>query len=134
LIFRERFDGGAHFMPFQPQLAELLDEPENALALLRQAADDPALSDPPRQGAIANWAIYFGDNDLAFSALRRGFVEQKSGIAFVDLWMPNLAGLRRDTRFKRILIDVGIADFWRRSGQWGDFARPLGVDDFEMIA
>jgi hypothetical protein len=22
-------------------------------------------------------------------------------------------------------------DYWRASGEWGDFARPLGDDDFE---
>ena len=28
---------------------------------------------------------------------------------------------------------MGIFDYWRVTGKWGDFARPLGDDDFEII-
>jgi hypothetical protein len=27
--------------------------------------------------------------------------------------------------------ELGLADYWRASGNWSDFARPLGTDDFE---
>jgi hypothetical protein len=27
--------------------------------------------------------------------------------------------------------DLGLADYFRSSGNWGDFCRPLAGDDFE---
>jgi hypothetical protein len=49
------------------------------------------------------------------------------------IWMPVLSEARRDPRFKDILREMGLVEYWRRSGKWGDFARPLGDDDFEII-
>jgi hypothetical protein len=42
--------------------------------------------------------------------------------------------VRKTDEFKAILRDLGIADYWRQSGNWGDYARPLGDDDFEIVA
>jgi hypothetical protein len=77
-ILAERFGGNTHFMPFLPRLLEVFDQNDEALAILREAHDDP--------------------------------------------------------RFKDIVRDVGLVEYWRKSGNWGNFARPLGDDDFEMIA
>jgi hypothetical protein len=33
--------------------------------------------------------------------------------------------------FKQILRDAGIVDYWRATGKWGDFCKPVGSDDFE---
>jgi cell wall assembly regulator SMI1 len=52
----------------------------------------------------------------------------------IDFWHPNFAPLHRDPRFKQMVIDLGLADHWRKTGNWGDFARPLGGGDFELIA
>jgi hypothetical protein len=30
-----------------------------------------------------------------------------------------------------MLIEGGIVDYWRQSGRWRDFCRPVGADDFE---
>jgi TolB-like protein len=133
-LFTQVFATDTHFMPFHRELVAVLGQPGKALAVLGAAYNDPAYHDPPRLMAIANWAVYFGDLDLALAATRRGLVERKHGVTFVDLWMPNLAPLRRDPRFKNIVRDIGLADHWRQSGNWGDFARPLGDDDFELIA
>ncbi len=40
-------------------------------------------------------------------------------------------GLRADPRFKEIVRDVGLVDYWRASGNWGDYCKPVGNDDFE---
>jgi hypothetical protein len=44
-----------------------------------------------------------------------------------------MAEVRQDPRFKDLLGDIGVVDYWRESDNWGDFARPLGDDDFEII-
>jgi TolB-like protein len=133
-LFTEEFATDSHFMPFRIELIEVLDQPAKALTLLHAAFADPHYQDPPRLMAIANWAVYFGDYGLALAAVRHGLVDQQHGVIICDLWFPNLAGLRRDPRFKDILRDVGLVDHWRKTGNWGDFARPLGDDDFEVIA
>jgi hypothetical protein len=118
-------------MPFLPELLKVFDEPDKALTILRAAFDDPAYQDGARMGAIAHWAVQYGDKDLALRALRRGYVE-KRGLTVIDIWHPIFAELRKDARFKDIVRDIGLADYWRASGNWGDFARPLAVDDFEI--
>jgi hypothetical protein len=49
------------------------------------------------------------------------------------MWFPEAAEARKDPRFKDIVRDIGLYDYWRKSGKWGDFARPLGDDDFDVF-
>jgi hypothetical protein len=39
--------------------------------------------------------------------------------------MANYMGVRLSLR------EIGFVDMWRKSGDWGDFCRPVGVEDFE---
>jgi hypothetical protein len=39
--------------------------------------------------------------------------------------------MHADPRFKSILRDLGLVDYFRSSGRWGDFCKPVGQDDFE---
>jgi hypothetical protein len=34
--------------------------------------------------------------------------------------------------FNQLVRDLGLYDYWRQSGKWSDFARPVGEDDFEI--
>jgi hypothetical protein len=128
----EEFGDDRTFMPFRPQLMKVLDKPTEALKVIGAAFDDPACQDGARLGTIAQWAAYYGDIDLALKAFRRAFVEMRSTV-LPDIWQPVLADVRRDPRFKPIVRDVGLYDYWRASGKWGDFARPVGDDDFEVF-
>jgi hypothetical protein len=48
------------------------------------------------------------------------------------IWRPYRNPLRSDQRFKDILRDLGLVDYFRQSGNWGDYCRPLaGGADFE---
>jgi TolB-like protein len=120
------------YMPFAPRLAEAIDRPDEALAIVRAAFDDPSCQDGARQAAIAHWAAYYGDDDLVLKALRRGFVDL-GGVIVSEIWSPVFVRTRRDPRFKDIVRDLRLADHWRRTGKWGDFARPVGDDDFQII-
>lgn len=82
---------------------------------------------------ILSWyAGRLGDPRLAVSAMRRSFIEL-NGSYLGSLWFPCLREARRLPDFKSLVRDLGIYDYWRRSGKWGDFARPLGEDDFEIV-
>jgi len=63
-------------------------------------------------------------------ALRRNYVEQKATNVRV-IWLASKNGLRADPRFKDSLRDLGLVDYFRASGKWGDFCSPVGADDFE---
>jgi TolB-like protein len=117
-------------MALNRELAPLLDEPEAARAAIRRAADDPANDDATRMSIIAWYADHFGDRDLALEAMRRSLVDH-GGTVFAMLWWPYETELRADPRFKAIVRDMKLADYWRATGNWGDFARPVGTDDFE---
>jgi hypothetical protein len=48
-----------------------------------------------------------------------------------DVWFPIYKSLRPDPRFKNLLRDLGVMDYWRETGSWGDYCRPVGGDNFE---
>ncbi len=133
---RQRFasylNAGLSWMAFDAQLLQVSGQPEPALKILRAAFDDPAYQDGSRLAALAMWAVYFGDRDLAIQALRRGFAEMH-GLTVIEIWHPSFAELRQDPRFKDLVRDIGFVDHWRRTGNWGDFARAVGSNDFEII-
>ncbi len=122
---------GVH-MPVQTELLELIDQPEVARSRLRRAFDDASNQDATRQFKIALWAAQFDDIDLALMAARRAFVDLHSMLCYL-VWMPVFRKARKDPRFKDLLRDLRIVEYWRTSGNWGDFARPVGGDDFEVF-
>ena len=119
-------------MPVFQELIEVLEDPVAALALVRSAHDDPGYQDASRQNVLSCLAAYFGDDDLSLAALRRSVFDYSS-VTRLWIWEPTFAKLRQDPRFKTLLRDQGLVDYWRSSGKWGDFVRPVGDDDFEII-
>jgi TolB-like protein len=115
---------------FESELPQMIDDVQMARARLHQAFDDPKCQDPTRQFRISWWAALFADSDLAFAALRRA-VDMRSGLIFA-IWLPAYATVRKDPRFKQLLRDLNIVDCWRATANWGDFARPVGAEDFEV--
>jgi hypothetical protein len=97
---------------------------------LKQLMDDPEEQNPFDMGTIALFADYLGDKDLALRASRKGWVDM-NGSNLKFLWMPSRSGFRSDPRFKDLARDLGFVDYWRGTGKWGDFCKPVGKDDFE---
>jgi DNA-binding winged helix-turn-helix (wHTH) protein len=77
----------------------------------------------------AAWAGYLGDVDLAAAGLRASpeSLFATSGL----LWDPVFAAKRRSAAFEDLVRDLGYVDYWRATGEWGDFCRPLGPEEFE---
>jgi hypothetical protein len=125
---------GAQAVPMQVlrQVYEAFDEPQAALELVRDAFDDPAYQDPTRLSILSLYAAQFGDHGLALAAMRRAFVD-KRGVAVHALWYPVMGAARKSTDFKQLVRDLGLYDYWRASGRWGDFVRPTGDNDFEVV-
>jgi hypothetical protein len=51
------------------------------------------------------------------------------GTEMALLWHPSYAAVRKMERFKGVVREVGLVDYWRERG-WPEFCRPVGADDF----
>ena len=107
----------------------LLDKPEAAGIELRQFLDDPAYNNPLYRLPIADWASYYGEYQLALQAL----LEVSDSSSFIEyaIWRPLHKPMRRLPGFKDLVTKLGLVDYWRSTGKWGEFCRPVGEDDFE---
>ena len=109
------------------ELGRNVDNPELALRLLRDfaAAPDPTLI--PWPTLLAPWAAYFGDDALALEMYRQE-VPFATGNS---ISRPIFAGMRRLPGFRDLVRDVGLTAYWRESGIWPDYCRPLDRDEIE---
>src|SRR5262245_6476279 len=74
-----------------------------------------------------------GDRELSFTTLQPllAYMRGKNTGVWYLPWLLVNSGARADPRFKELMRDAGLADFWRQSGKWPDFCGPVGADDFE---
>lgn len=116
------------------ELTEVLQDREQAIALVRAAIDNPKWQDPTRQIWFAFLAGFYDATDDCIKALRRAFVEKNPILGIrIYLWMPVLRPAHLDPRFKDILRDMKLVEYWQKTGKWGDFVRPVGDGDFEIL-
>ena len=118
---------------FYSELLAVFDDPDAALAWIRRRVSDPSPDIEAVLVLFAFFAAYFGAQDLALQLLRRHFVELAQSTPALNIWHPLFTDTRKLPAFKGLVRDLGLYDYWRESGKWGDFARPLGDDDFELI-
>lgn len=118
--------------PISETMLRLFDNPAAALAELHKFAVDPAYkADFFRLVVIADWAAYQGDPALALQTLRSVPKETGSFTLMFNLWRPILHDMRHLPAFKDYVRELGLVDYWRGTGKWGDFCHPVGADDFE---
>jgi TolB-like protein len=99
---------------------------QQALEELRSYAMDPALPSVI-QASFASIAAMLGDLDLAEEYLNR--------FGVLDPWESRYSELRKREGFKAWVRGNGMLDYWRVSGNWSDFCRPLPEteNDFECF-
>jgi adenylate cyclase len=103
----------------------LLDNPEKALDELRRQSNDPTFKNMLGRISITLMASYFGDHELALR------VYKENGSPIYSMWRPIHKEMRRLPGFKDLVRDFGLVDYWRKSGNWGDYCKPVGDNDFE---
>lgn len=127
----------------QDQFRRMRDSIEGELP--RYVLDfEPVLGDRPRMLEILRkefaarprpemmrFADALGDADLALAVLRAFWNERSGFNKYEYLWTAPYSALRTLPGFKAFMIEAGLADYWRRTGEWGDVCRPVGDDDFE---
>ena len=112
-------------------MATLSDNAPAALAELRRRSVDPNMASGLT--ILAQWAAYFGDPELSLQLARRAPREDfwsREGLTFA-LWLPFEKNVRRLPGFKDVMRELHLPEYWRASGNWGDFCHPIGTNDFE---
>jgi TolB-like protein len=106
-------------------LAAAIPNRQRMLAVLRMAFEAGEEINP-------RFADALGDRDLALTALRSYLRRFRGGTyTWSEPWLLVHSGVRADPRFEELMREAGLADYWRQSGKWADFCRPVGEDDFE---
>jgi tetratricopeptide (TPR) repeat protein len=104
----------------------LAQDPQQGLEALRSYAMDPALP-AVIKASFAGIATMLGDLNLAEEYLSR--------FGILDPWDSRHRELRKREGFKNWVRTNGMLDYWRASGNWSDFCRPLPEteNDFECF-
>jgi TolB-like protein len=114
-----------------PYAAPLMDAATEVLRALANKSEPPSPL-PDFEGALGAVYLYtdapermfeFMESDVKYGGTRSGFAFLRS------IWWPMPASLRKTERFKALVREAGLVDYWRSRG-WPDLCRPIGADDF----
>lgn len=133
---RERFKAVIDFLParvaeFDAVYAQF-DDDAAVRDILNVARINPANQDPTRLIMIAKLLAIYGDPAGAADALSRHYLKT-GGTWWQELWMPEHAATRREAAFRKIIREMGFERYFRESGKWNDFCRPVSDDAFECF-
>jgi TolB-like protein len=126
-LHREWLDGlGARVAPYQRELGENLGDRKAMQEILRKEFE------ARRNPTVGQYADALGNADLALAAMRSMWKGRSPSYeAYWQLWLTPYSGMRTLPGYKELMREVGLEDYWRKSGNWGDVCRPVGDDDFE---
>jgi len=102
--------------PVLHEVYAVREQPARAIEKLRAATMAPEYQVAPHQILLAWWLAAYGDDEAAFAALWRGFIE----MGYVNtswLWFPVFARAREHARFPELLDRVGLTTYWRSKGR-----------------
>ena len=108
----------------------VLDDPQLALEELSERyADAEARGVYSPFLSVAIFASFLGDEELALAALRQLGPTQNVHV----LWRRTLREVRSSPKFADLVRDLGLADYWRASGDWGEFCRETTGGEFVVF-
>ena len=105
-----------------------------AFDMIRRYSESRLLS-PVEVSMLAPISAALGDNEFALS-LYFGSANSNVNDLFgsLPIWQSTMSGMRQLEGFKDLLAMSGLTEYWRTTGNWGDFCQPLeGTDDFECF-
>lgn len=115
------------------QFVDVWRSPADALEVLGAMAREPAGTYRRNElSAAALMAGHRGDTELAVTLMRQALLGP-GWAGYVVLWYPQLAEARRTAAFRQLVRDIGFAAFWRTTGDWGDYCRPVSETSFECV-
>ena len=114
---------------FMLKMAQLLvtKDTESALSELQRMADDSALS-VFNKTILVTWVAVLGGPQLALDTWHKIGLSSNYAVAF---WHPIFSEMRHLAGFKDHVTKAGFVDYWRKTGNWGEFCHPIGDNDFE---
>ena len=124
---------------WMPDCMRLRDDPALAPGvredLLATLAEYKSGTMSARQGfylgaEISSCANWLGEPDIYFDLISVVGVEPFPGgvpteVIFLNLFAPDAVALRQDSRFRELVLETGLLDYWRQWG-WSDYCRPDG--------
>jgi len=114
--------------PLNSTMMTLLDNETKARETLHNWLKEAGYQTPFHHLIIAQWAAYYGDTELALEVLKS--LQGRLLVANFS-WRPLFKDMRKLPGFKDLMRDIGLVDYWRTTGNWGDFCHAAGEDDFE---
>jgi len=106
---------------------EHLDSPKDGLAKLHQLYNDENNLSERDITDISILAAYFGDSEFAMDTMKKSV--RKHAVGLFKIWFPVMREVRQLPRFKELVREIGLYDYWNKFG-WPDLCRPVGDDDF----
>jgi hypothetical protein len=108
--------------------------PGNMLATAAQLLDTaPSQNAPaalPQLGSLGFAYLHVGAPERVLEyyedEVKGGYFQPISTTWF---WHPSYSAVRKTTRFKRLVRDLGLVDYWRARG-WPQACQPAGTNDF----
>lgn len=118
------------------RMGKLLTQPARALAELHREFSAAEPDEVPWMSPRSAWAAYFGDHELALE-MQRQVLEHDRGNeveGFVlNVPLPIFSGMRRLEGFEDLVADVGLEAYWRATGRWSDYCRPVDAEEIECF-
>jgi hypothetical protein len=87
---------------------------------------NPWIVPMPAEAALITCDMWVGDGDLAVDVLLSVDVTE---LNFIMFFWPDAANARQHPRFRALVKESGLLDYWRQWG-WADMCEPAGEDDF----
>jgi len=107
----------------------LIADPQGRLAEIREYFDDATSSGNFGQiFPLSYFAAFLGDRELAFDMLNHWADGPTQNVHI--LWRTVMRDVREMPDFPSLVRKLGLENYWRASGNWGDFCHPVGAESF----
>jgi TolB-like protein len=129
-------DIGANWFP---ACARVRDEPDSAPEVLEAVKETLKAYISGTLGGMEVWFLgsnlircgtWLGEPDIVFDVLETKGVQPfpdgvPTEVIFINLFLPDARVVRQDQRFRDLVVESGLLDYWRKWG-WSDFCEPDG--------